>query len=141
MSNIFNNLKESFVSAAMKSSKSRLRVQLLGMSDRQLEDFGFSRDSLLQGITAWPWRLDSVADAVAAGTSLKAEGIAAAPTVTQIAPAKVSRKSIRQAVKELSSYSDRELAELGVTRQSIKEVVRYGRPAIEGVFQNNRSAA
>lgn len=141
MNNILTNLKESFVNAAMRSSKSRLRLQLLDMSDRQLEDFGFSRESLQAGISAWPWRLDGVADAVAAGTSLHAEGLTVAPIVTQVAPAKVSRKSIRKAVNELSSYSDRELAELGVSRQSIKEVVRYGRPAIEGVFQNHKSAA
>lgn len=125
----------------MNSSKSRLRTQLLGMSDRQLEDYGFSRDALLQGISAWPWRVDGVADAISAGTSLHAEGLTDAPVITQVAPAKISRKSIRKAVKELNSYSDRELAELGVTRQSIKEVVRYGRPAVEGVFENHKSAA
>ncbi|MFT6878747.1 MAG: hypothetical protein ACI9XK_002746 [Granulosicoccus sp.] len=141
MNNIFTSLKESFVNAAMRHSKSRLRLQLLGMSDRQLLDFGFSRESLYEGISAWPWRLDGVADAVAAGTSLQTEGLTVAPEVTQIAPAKISRKSIRKAVNELNSYSDRELAELGVNRQSIKEVVRYGRPAIEGVFQNHKSAA
>jgi uncharacterized protein YjiS (DUF1127 family) len=141
MSSIFSSVKAAFANAAMRSSKSRLRLQLLGMSDRQLQDFGFSRDSLQEGISAWPWRLDGVADAVAAGTSLHAEGLAVAPVLTQIVPVKASRKSIRKAVNELNSYSDRELAELGVSRQSIKEVVRYGRPAVEGVFQSNKSAA
>ncbi|MFT4727816.1 MAG: hypothetical protein ACI9UN_002314 [Granulosicoccus sp.] len=141
MNGIFSSVKQAFVNAAVRSSKSRLRLQLLGMSDRQLQDFGFCRGSLQQGISAWPWRLDGVADAVAAGTSLHAEGLTAAPVVTQVVPVKPSRKSIRKAVNELNSYSDRELAELGVSRQSIKEVVRYGRPAVEGVFQNNKSAA
>ena len=125
----------------MNSSKSRLRIQLLGMTDRQLEDFGFSRDSLQQGISAWPWRVDGVADAISAGTSLRAEGLTDAPVITQVAPTKVSRKNIRRAVNELNSYSDRELAELGVSRQSIKEVVRYGRPTVEGIFENHKSAA
>ena len=141
MSNIFNNIKEAFVNAAMQNGKAKLRTQLLGMSDRQLDDYGFSRAALLSGVSAWPWRADSVADAVAAGTSLKAEGLAIAPQLTQVAPPKVSRKSIRKAVKELNSYSDRELAELGVARNSIKEVVRYGRPSVEGVFENRKSAA
>ena len=141
MSNVFKSIKDIYVSAAMKHSKGRLRTQLLGMTDRQLEDYGFSRDALLQGISAWPWRVDSVADAIAAGTSLKAEGVSVAPVVAQIAPAKMSRRSIRKAEKELNSYSNRELAEMGVTRQSIKEVVRYGRPTIEGVFENHNRAA
>ncbi len=141
MINIINNLKEAFVSAAMYNSKSRLRQQLLGMSDRQLEDFGFSRDLIIEGVSAWPWRMDSVADAIAAGTNLKAEGLSIAPVVSQVATPKVTRRKIRKAVKELSSYSDRELAELGVNRNNIEEVVRYGRPAVEGMFENKRSAA
>ena len=141
MSNIFNNLKEVFVKVSMHNSKSRLRQQLLGMSDRQLQDFGFSRAMLIEGVSAWPWRIDTVADAVAAGTDLTKEGISVAPVVSQIAAPKVSRRKIRKAVKELNSYSDRELAELGVSRNNIEEVVRYGRPTVEGVFQNNRTAA
>ncbi len=141
MSNIFNNLKDVFVKVSMHNSKSRLRQQLLGMSDRQLQDFGFSREMLIEGVSAWPWRIDTVADAVAAGTDLTKEGISVAPVVSQIAAPKVSKRKIRKAVKELSSYSDRELAELGVSRNNIEEVVRYGRPTVEGVFQNNRTAA
>lgn len=125
----------------MDNSKSRLRQQLLGMSDRQLQDFGFSRAMLIEGVSAWPWRIDAVADAVSAGTDLKKEGLVAAPVVSQIAAPKVSRRKIRKAVKELNSYSDRELAELGVNRNNIEEVVRYGRPTVEGVFQNDRTAA
>ena len=141
MNNIFNNLKDVFVKVSMHNSKSRLRQQLLGMSDRQLQDFGFSREMLIEGVAAWPWRIDTVADAVAAGTDLTKEGISIAPVVSQIAAPKVSKRKIRKAVKELSSYSDRELAELGVSRNNIEEVVRYGRPTVEGVFQKNRTAA
>jgi uncharacterized protein YjiS (DUF1127 family) len=141
MNTFFKTIKETFLKAVMRNSQSRLRLQLLGMSDRRLKDFGFSRESLLEGISAWPWRADGVADAVAAGTSLQAEGLSVVPTVTQVAAAKVSRKSIRKAVNELRSYSDRELTELGLSRQSIKEVVRYGRPTDERVFQNHKSAA
>ena len=98
MINVFNNLKKAFVSVAMHHSKSRLRLQLLGMSDRQLDDYGFSRSSLEQGISAWPWRADVVADAVAAGTSIQTEALTVAPAVTQVAPPKISRKSMRKAV-------------------------------------------
>ena len=141
MSNVFSKLKNVLVKVAIANSQARLRQQLLSMSNRQLEDYGFSRQLLLEGDSAWPWRTDVVADAVAAGTSLKAEGVIVAPEVVQVAAPKVTKRSIRKAVKELNSYSDRELAELGVNRQSIEEVVRFGRPSVEGVFQNNRSAA
>ena len=47
MNNIFNNLKEVFAKVSMHNSKSRPRQQLLGMSDRQLQDFGFSRAMLI----------------------------------------------------------------------------------------------
>lgn len=141
MNNIFNNIKEVLVNVATHNTKSRLRQQLLGMSDRQLEDFGFSRALIIEGVSAWPWRSNTVADAVKAGTDLKAEGLSVAPVVSQVAAPKVSKRKIRKAVNELSSYSDRELAELGVSRNNIEEVVRYGRPTVEGVFQNNRTAA
>jgi len=125
----------------MRSAQARLAQQLLGLSDRQLEDYGFSRELLMEGASAWPWRMDSVADAVSVGANLKSEGLTTAPEVVQVAAPKVTKRSIRKAVKELNGYSDRELAELGVSRQSIEEVVRYGRPAVEGVFQSNRSVA
>lgn len=141
MNNIFNSIKEVFVNIAMHHTKSRLRQQLLGMSDRQLQDFGFSRELIIEGVSAWPWRIDTVADAVSAGTDLRKEGLSVAPVVSQVAAPKASNRKIRKAVKELSSYSDRELAELGVSRNNIEEVVRYGRPTVEGVFQNNRTAA
>jgi uncharacterized protein YjiS (DUF1127 family) len=37
-------------------------------------------------------------------------------------------REIRQAIRELGAYSDRELNELGLTRAEIPHVVRYGRP-------------
>ncbi|KZN15246.1 DUF1127 domain-containing protein [Marinomonas sp. TW1] len=33
----------------------------------------------------------------------------------------------KQAINELKSYSDRELAELGISRFNIKDAVQYGR--------------
>ena len=50
-------------------------------------------------------------------------------------------REVRRAVNELNSYSDRDLAELGVSRQTIEEAVRFGRPAIEGVAQKQSRVA
>jgi len=140
MSKFFSNIKNVFVEAAMYSSQSKVRQQLLTMSDRQLEDYGFSKQLLLEGTSAWPWRLDSVADAVSTGNHADAAGLKAAPKVSRVKP-ESNRKIIKKAVKELSGYSDRELAELGINRQGIEEAVRYGRPAVEGAFNNNKTAA
>lgn len=133
---IFNVIKEKFLESSLRIGKIRAREQLLTMSDRQLEDAGFSKQLLLQGVSAWPWRSEQTE----AGSALK---LAVVPAVGQVAQGSVSfdDRTIDRAIKELNSYSDRELAELGVTRNSIDEIVRYGRPTIEGVFENNRTAA
>jgi uncharacterized protein YjiS (DUF1127 family) len=45
-----------FLEARERAVKTRVRQHLLGFSDRQLEDMGFSRDQLAQGLKSWPWR-------------------------------------------------------------------------------------
>ncbi|MGQ7843835.1 DUF1127 domain-containing protein [Granulosicoccus sp. 3-233] len=127
---IFNKIKNAFVMASEHNGKVRARQELLRMSDRQLADFGFSRELLLDGVSAWPWRAESD-EQVAVQSSVN--GSAVRPSH--------ARQEIKQAINELSSYSDRELAELGVTRHSIEEAVRYGRPAVEGVFDSSKHAA
>ncbi len=127
---IFNNIKEAFVKASAHNGKVRARQELLRMSDRQLEDFGFSKALLLDGVKAWPWRTDAdYSDDLQAGFA------AAAAKPVQ------NSRVVNQAINELSAYSDRELAELGVTRYGIEEAVRYGRPAVEGVFESHKHAA
>ncbi len=127
---IFSTIKNAFVMASVHNGKVKARQELLRMSDRQLADFGFSRELLLEGVSAWPWREDSD-EMVAAQSSVN--GSAVKPSH--------ARQEIKQAVNELNSYSDRELAELGVTRHGIEEAVRYGRPAVEGVFESHKNAA
>ena len=127
---IFNNFKNAIVKASVHNGKVRARQELLRMSNRQLEDFGFSKTLLLDGVKAWPWRTD--ADY---GDEMQAGFAAAAAKPEQ------NRRVVNQAINELSAYSDRELAELGVTRHGIEEAVRYGRPAVEGVFESHKHAA
>lgn len=127
---IFSNIKNAFVVASVHNGKVRARRELLAMSDRQLADFGFSRELLLEGVSAWPWRVEEDAPEVVRSS---VEGKAVKPSY--------ANKTVKQAVNELNGYSDRELAELGITRNSIEEAVRYGRPAVEGVFESSKHAA
>jgi uncharacterized protein YjiS (DUF1127 family) len=128
--NVLSKLKDNFIRASMHNGKLRARQELLRMSDRQLADFGFSKELLEEGVKAWPWRVPVDSD----------ETPQLAVVTSTAAPVQDER-AIRQAIEELSAYSDRELAELGVTRNGIEEVVRYGRPAVEGVFESYRHAA
>ncbi|ASJ72144.1 hypothetical protein [Granulosicoccus antarcticus] len=127
---IFNSIKEAFIRASVHNGKVRARQELINMSDRQLEDFGFSKELLLEGVKAWPWRADTGSETTVSAVVVNAS---AKPVQDQ--------RIISQAINELSSYTDRELAELGVTRNGIEEAVRYGRPAVEGVFESHKHAA
>jgi len=83
------------------------RVVLLDKSDRELEDMGFSRELLQQGISQWPWRVD---DDQAANESAQLE---------------------TAAINTLQGMSDRELRDLGITRGTIEESVRHGRAGVD----------
>lgn len=86
--------------------KHRTRHVLLSMSDKQLHDVGISRDLLIKGVQAWPWRMSDTT---------------AGQTVTPI-----SKPEIKQAVRELQDMSDRELLDMGLSRGEIKHAVVYG---------------
>jgi uncharacterized protein YjiS (DUF1127 family) len=94
------------------------RQILLNLSDRQLEDAGISKELLLQGTSAWPWRV--------------AEEPAAPLTEIQLAhindpvPAPVSDSEYQQAVVDLEGMSDRDLRDMGLTRGEIRYAVRFG---------------
>ncbi|MBX2879629.1 MAG: hypothetical protein KTR32_06845 [Granulosicoccus sp.] len=104
--------------------RSRARRALLGYDDRLLNDAGFSRFKLEQGVHAWPWRLeqDDDLDEIANTT----------PDRSANSNGEVfSRKQQKQAIAELSAYSDKELADLDISRDAIADTVRYGRSNIE----------
>ncbi len=93
------------------AARARTRRELLDRSDRFLEDVGISRALLEAGVHAWPWREDD----------------AASPSPAMSG----NRRGLRQAIRELNAYSDRELADLGLARTDIPFAVRYGRPGID----------
>ena len=100
--------------------RSRLRQRLLRMDDRRLEDIGYSRALLEDGVRAWPWRLP--ADSIA-GLGRFELG---------------SFRGYAKAVAELQAYSDAELNDLGLSRGTIEHAVRNGRP---GYPEDQRQAA
>jgi uncharacterized protein YjiS (DUF1127 family) len=89
--------------------RNRLRSQLLSCSDHVLEDMGFSRELLLQGVSAWPWRLDGEQNEAKVYSIFSKH-----------------EKEIRQAINELESYTDRELSDIGIVRCDIESIVRNG---------------
>lgn len=104
--------------AMMGAAKERVREELLRRSDRQLDDIGVSRELLLQGVKAWPWRVNAT------------DG-ANATLVQDLQPVTVeslSEREISRAIAELNRCSDVELRDLGLTRRDIPHAVRYGRP-------------
>ena len=92
----------------------RVRQELLRMDDHLLADAGFSRELLLAGHKAWPWR---------APREDELYHLQPQPEKTEL-----SEAEIQLAVAELQSFSDRELNDLGLGRGDIEHAVRYGRP-------------
>lgn len=130
--------------------RSRAREVLLRYNDRILIDAGFSRQLLEEGVEAWPWRLESqdnpeplelqrkssvFADTVSAKTTPSqaahtTDGLnAGLPTAANTLS--VNTEAQKQAIKELSAYSDKELHDVGISRGSIEEAVLNGRPGVD----------
>ncbi|MBX6322947.1 MAG: DUF1127 domain-containing protein [Rhodospirillaceae bacterium] len=102
--------------------RARLRSYLMQRSDSVLADIGVSRALLLEGVRAYPWKV---------------------PPEPDMRPAPVAAESLTEAdyaaaVAELETYADEELWDLGLTRGSIAEAVRHGRP---GFPEDQRRAA
>lgn len=105
---LLNKITDSILSAFEQSGRRKALAQLNTMSDRTLEDLGISRSLLSQGIQSWPWKSN-----VALNTT-----------------AKQSKSSeIKAAIRELQAYNDRDLADLGISRGEIVDLVMNGRAA------------
>ena len=52
----FTKIKNKIIEAQKIAGYARTAKELLKLSDRQLEDIGFSRDLLKRGVSAYPWR-------------------------------------------------------------------------------------
>lgn len=111
MFNFFNTMGRSYDTYMTALGRQQARRILLNQSDHTLKDLGISRAKLEQGVKAWPWKV------------LEDQPIAAkAPKRTM---------SYAKAIRELNSYSDRELRDIGISRGSIPSAVKEGRVGIE----------
>lgn len=68
-STFFERFSKVLIDAREHAVRRRVRQYLRGLTDRQLEDMGFSRALLEQGPKAWPWRVPAELDG---GASLAA---------------------------------------------------------------------
>jgi uncharacterized protein YjiS (DUF1127 family) len=96
------------------------RAYLLTLDDRLLEDAGFSRDLLMKGVKAWPWRPDEQLQ-------------------DQELPHAVSQRELEAAASTLRGFSDKDLRDLGIGRGEIGYVVQHGRQGYDR--DRNLSAA
>lgn len=106
---IFNKLLHGFNSYMTYMGRVKAREVLLKCSDRMLRDVGISRELLESGVKAWPWH---------------------EPVLT-LPPLKFNQIGDAAAVRELQDYSDYELNDLGISRDSIPEAVMFGREGID----------
>lgn len=105
------NFLKPVVNAINHRRKREALDYLRAMSEHQLINSGFSPALVKQGISAWPWSEDLPMEKLANIERLIAEE--------------------NRCVKELKRYSDLELSDLGLSRGSIRQSVRYGRPGVD----------
>lgn len=84
------------------------QAYLLSLDDRLLADAGFSREQLLKGVKAWPWRTEE---------RLQDQDMVKA----------FSQKDLSNAASTLRGFSDKDLRDLGIGRGEIGYVVQHGR--------------
>lgn len=102
---IFDNLLHGFNSYMTFLGRARARDVLLRSSDRMLDDAGFSRELLESGVKAWPWHKPA----------------------PPLKPLDFQQVGNAAAIRELQTYSDKDLNDLGISRGSIPEAVIFGR--------------
>lgn len=108
----------------VRAGRARLRHNLLLRDERFLADAGFSRALLEVGVDAYPWRKDQE-HTLAAMARPRSDAV----------------RAMEAAIAELSEYSDRQLADLDISRDAIREVVYNGRPTVEHASKRPTEAA
>lgn len=106
----FKKLTSSIFNALEMAGRAKTLAHLEGLSDRTLQDLGFSRTLMSQGVHAWPWKADQSITGETASTD---------------------SNEINAAVEELNAYNDRDLADLGISRGEIRDAVIHGRKGID----------
>lgn len=102
-------LSSSIINAFELSAHSKTLAHLNTLGDSQLEDLGFSRQLMSQGVAAYPW---------------KTQDVSGLPTLTEV---RSDSKEIQEAIAELQTLNNRELEDIGIARYEIETVVINGR--------------
>lgn len=110
MFKVFKNMAQGYERYMTYRGRTLAREYLLRCDDRMLTDSGFSRELLQKGVNAWPWRTMEEQD-----TSLYGNAALTARA---------------QAITDLKSLNDAELADLGITRGTIEQSVISGRAGV-----------
>lgn len=105
------NISTMYENYMIKRGRVEARNILLLQDEKTLSDIGISRHELEGGIKNWPW------DGSATKQRVVSHGF----------------KEIK-AMRELRSYSDRELQDIGINRGMISDAVKHGRPG----YDNNQ---
>ena len=106
----FKTIKNALSSSIEAYGRRKTLNYLNTLSERTLDDLGFSRTLLSQGVEGWPWRTE-----VISGPTTNAQDTSA----------------IEAAIRELTAYNDAELADLGISRGEIREAVMNGRAGVD----------
>lgn len=104
-----SKLSSSVMNALELSGRSKTLSYLKTLSDANLEDLGFSRELMSQGLAAYPW---------------KAQDFDNLATLNET---RATSQEIKNAIAELQAYNDRDLADIGIARSEIEDVVINGR--------------
>ena len=113
MSTLFEKFGKRYAEYKTRQGRHQARSILLSQGNAVLEDLGISRELLESGVSAWPWKT----------------------TVEQPVPVAVtphcSRREQNRAIRELRAMSNKDLRDIGVSRSSIVNIVKNGRPGLD----------
>lgn len=122
---LFSSISRNFLQTMEKRAAVRVHEYLQHVDTSLMIQAGISPELFDKGPAAYPWRQESSSE------------------LTQVVSlASSNETAIREGISELKACSDAELNDLGITRGSIADVVRLGRPGVEQVApKHDRQAA
>ena len=122
MKKFFKRMFKRYENHALHQGRVKVREVLLRYDDRYLDDMGISRHLLVKGVQAWPWQED--------------RDLQPAPSENRTLIAEEQK-----AIRELQRCSDAELRDIGITRGTIRQAVRFGRQGADADYQAEGKAA
>lgn len=107
----YQRFTKSLFDAFERAGRARVLTVLRGMDPDTLRDFGYAPELVSRGVSAWPWRIEA----------------------TDHTPSPSVEANLLEAETDLRAYSDTELADLGIGRDAIADVMPPGRPGVDNI--------